>query len=117
MVTGDLAGVKVQQVTSYGDCSLAVSADGHLFGWGNSEYLQLASVTESTQVRPDPSASYVGLCEEDAKDKQTALDLSAAFVCWLFIPTDKLSKAATSPGGRQSATGGMWWDAGGRTQW
>ncbi|KAL2095007.1 hypothetical protein ACEWY4_009726 [Coilia grayii] len=50
MVTGDLAGVKVQQVTSYGDCSLAVSADGHLFGWGNSEYLQLASVTESTQI-------------------------------------------------------------------
>lgn len=50
-VGGDLAGVKVQQITSYGDCSLAVSADGELFGWGNSEYLQLASVTEATQVR------------------------------------------------------------------
>ncbi|XP_030648384.1 RCC1-like G exchanging factor-like protein [Chanos chanos] len=49
-VGGDLAGVKVQQVTTYGDCSLAVSSDGHLFGWGNSEYLQLASVTESTQI-------------------------------------------------------------------
>ncbi|KAG5283936.1 hypothetical protein AALO_G00021190 [Alosa alosa] len=50
MVTGDLAGVKVQQVASYGDCSLAVSTNGQLFGWGNSEYLQLASITESTQI-------------------------------------------------------------------
>lgn len=50
-VGGDLAGVEVQQISSYGDCSLAVSADGELFGWGNSEYLQLASVTEATQVR------------------------------------------------------------------
>ncbi|XP_056910288.1 RCC1-like G exchanging factor-like protein [Takifugu flavidus] len=49
-VGGDLAGVKVQQITTYGDCSLAVSADGELFGWGNSEYLQLASVTEATQI-------------------------------------------------------------------
>lgn len=50
-VGGDLEGVKVQQVSTYGDCSLAVSEDGHVFGWGNSEYLQLASVTETTQVR------------------------------------------------------------------
>ncbi|CAJ1063244.1 RCC1-like G exchanging factor-like protein [Xyrichtys novacula] len=49
-VGGDLAGVKVQQVSTYGDCSLAVSSDGELFGWGNSEYLQLSSVTESTQI-------------------------------------------------------------------
>lgn len=50
LVGGDLAGVKVQQVVTYGDCSLAVSTDGQLYGWGNSEYLQLASVTEMTQV-------------------------------------------------------------------
>uniref|UniRef100_A0AAY5L9I8 RCC1 like n=1 Tax=Esox lucius TaxID=8010 RepID=A0AAY5L9I8_ESOLU len=49
-VGGDLAGVKVQQVTTYGDCSLAVSQDGQLYGWGNSEYLQLSSVTEATQI-------------------------------------------------------------------
>ncbi|XP_010791328.1 Williams-Beuren syndrome chromosomal region 16 protein-like, partial [Notothenia coriiceps] len=48
-VGGDLAGVEVQQINSYGDCSLAVSKDGDLYGWGNSEYLQLASVTEATQ--------------------------------------------------------------------
>lgn len=49
-VGGDLEGVKVQQVNTYGDCSLAVSAEGHVFGWGNSEYLQLASVTQTTQL-------------------------------------------------------------------
>lgn len=48
---GDLAGVEIRHISTYGDCSLAVSADGELFGWGNSEYLQLASVTEATQVR------------------------------------------------------------------
>ncbi|KAG7217143.1 hypothetical protein INR49_027684 [Caranx melampygus] len=49
-VGGDLAGVEVQQISTYGDCSLAVSREGQLFGWGNSEYLQLASVTETTQI-------------------------------------------------------------------
>uniref|UniRef100_A0A8P4KM97 RCC1 like n=1 Tax=Dicentrarchus labrax TaxID=13489 RepID=A0A8P4KM97_DICLA len=49
-VGGDLAGVEVQQISTYGDCSLAVSRDGHLYGWGNSEYLQLSSVTEATQI-------------------------------------------------------------------
>ncbi|GAB1290247.1 RCC1-like G exchanging factor-like protein [Apodemus speciosus] len=47
---GDLAGVTVVQVATYGDCCLALSVDGGVFGWGNSEYLQLASVTDSTQV-------------------------------------------------------------------
>ncbi|XP_054610703.1 RCC1-like G exchanging factor-like protein isoform X2 [Dunckerocampus dactyliophorus] len=49
-VAGDLAGVAVQQVSTYGDCSLAVSKDGQLYGWGNSEYRQLASISEATQV-------------------------------------------------------------------
>ncbi|XP_028322655.1 RCC1-like G exchanging factor-like protein [Gouania willdenowi] len=49
-VGGDLTGVKVQHISSYGDCSLAVSTEGALFGWGNSEYRQLSSVTEATQL-------------------------------------------------------------------
>lgn len=49
-LAGDLAGVTVVQVATYGDCCLALSSDGGVFGWGNSEYLQLASVTDSTQV-------------------------------------------------------------------
>ncbi|XP_058020279.1 RCC1-like G exchanging factor-like protein isoform X2 [Ahaetulla prasina] len=47
---GDIAGVHITQVTTYGDSCLAVSESGELFGWGNSEYLQLTSVTETTQV-------------------------------------------------------------------
>ncbi|XP_073740317.1 RCC1-like G exchanging factor-like protein isoform X1 [Callorhinus ursinus] len=49
-LAGDLAGVNIVQVATHGDCCLAVSAEGGLFGWGNSEYLQLAAVTNSTQV-------------------------------------------------------------------
>ncbi|MEQ2175205.1 hypothetical protein GOODEAATRI_015699, partial [Goodea atripinnis] len=49
-VGGDLGGVEVQQISTYGDCSLAVSRDGQLFGWGNSEYRQLSLATESTQL-------------------------------------------------------------------
>nr|XP_035968521.1 RCC1-like G exchanging factor-like protein isoform X1 [Halichoerus grypus] len=48
-LAGDLAGVHIVQVATHGDCCLAVSAEGGLFGWGNSEYLQLAAVTDSTQ--------------------------------------------------------------------
>ncbi|KAK7907044.1 hypothetical protein WMY93_015656 [Mugilogobius chulae] len=47
---GELAGVHVQRVSTYADCSLALSQDGELYGWGNSEYMQLAMVTDSTQV-------------------------------------------------------------------
>lgn len=43
--------MEVKQISTYGDCSLAVSSDGQLYGWGNSEYLQLAAVTETAQVR------------------------------------------------------------------
>ncbi|XP_043910067.1 RCC1-like G exchanging factor-like protein [Protopterus annectens] len=49
-LAGDIAGVNIVQMATYGDCCLAVSSDGELFGWGNSEYLQLSVVTETTQV-------------------------------------------------------------------
>ncbi|XP_054570800.1 RCC1-like G exchanging factor-like protein isoform X5 [Eptesicus fuscus] len=65
---GDLAGVNVVQVATYGDCCLAVSADGDLFGWGNSEYLQLASVTDSTQVNVPRCLPFSGV----GKVKQAA---------------------------------------------
>uniref|UniRef100_A0A8C8RHR9 RCC1-like G exchanging factor-like protein n=1 Tax=Pelusios castaneus TaxID=367368 RepID=A0A8C8RHR9_9SAUR len=47
---GDIGGVNIVQVASYGDSCLAVSEEGDLFGWGNSEYMQLACVTETTQI-------------------------------------------------------------------
>ncbi|XP_012382723.1 RCC1-like G exchanging factor-like protein isoform X2 [Dasypus novemcinctus] len=65
---GDLAGVTVVQVATCGDCCLAVSADGALFGWGNSEYLQLSSVTASTQVNVPRCLPFSGV----GKVKQAA---------------------------------------------
>lgn len=65
---GDLAGVTVVQVATYGDCCLALSADGSVFGWGNSEYLQLASVTDSTQVNVPRCLPFSGV----GKVKQVA---------------------------------------------
>ncbi|XP_036136438.1 RCC1-like G exchanging factor-like protein isoform X5 [Molossus molossus] len=65
---GDLAGVNIVQTATYGDCCLAVSADGDLFGWGNSEYLQLASVTDSTQVNVPRCLPFSGV----GKVKQAA---------------------------------------------
>ncbi|XP_039250516.2 RCC1-like G exchanging factor-like protein [Styela clava] len=50
LLKGDLEGVKVQQISTFADMSMAVCEDGHLYGWGNSEYYQLASVTDDTQV-------------------------------------------------------------------
>ncbi|XP_022083354.1 RCC1-like G exchanging factor-like protein [Acanthaster planci] len=47
---GDLKGQKILQVATFADCCLAVSDKGDIFGWGNSEYRQLNSVTEEMQV-------------------------------------------------------------------
>uniref|UniRef100_A0AAV2JAU5 RCC1-like domain-containing protein n=1 Tax=Knipowitschia caucasica TaxID=637954 RepID=A0AAV2JAU5_KNICA len=47
---GGVEGVRVQQISTYADCSLALSQDGQLYGWGNSEYLQLAIATDHAQV-------------------------------------------------------------------
>lgn len=49
-VKGDIEGERIVSVGSRGDCSLAVSDKGDVFGWGNSEYGQLGLVTEQTQV-------------------------------------------------------------------
>ncbi|XP_001368436.2 RCC1-like G exchanging factor-like protein isoform X1 [Monodelphis domestica] len=67
-VGGAIAGVNIVQVATYGDFCLAVSADGDLFGWGNSEYLQLASVTEATQVNVPTYLPFSGI----GKIKQAA---------------------------------------------
>ncbi|ESO86089.1 hypothetical protein LOTGIDRAFT_204579 [Lottia gigantea] len=47
---GDIQKEKIVSVASKGDCVLAVSKKGEVFGWGNSEYNQLSMVTEETQV-------------------------------------------------------------------
>ncbi|XP_059159900.1 RCC1-like G exchanging factor-like protein [Physella acuta] len=49
-VKGDIEGEKIVSIGSRGDCTLAVSDKGELFGWGNSEYNQLGLVTTETQL-------------------------------------------------------------------
>lgn len=49
-VKGDIEGVKIKDISAKVDCVLALSVDGELFGWGNSEYHQLSMVTQETQV-------------------------------------------------------------------
>ncbi|XP_025091347.1 RCC1-like G exchanging factor-like protein [Pomacea canaliculata] len=50
LVKGDIEGEKIVSVHGKGDCVLAVSDKGQLFGWGNSEYNQLAMVTNENQI-------------------------------------------------------------------
>ena len=47
---GDIQGVKIRDISAKVDCVLALSDEGDLFGWGNSEYHQLSMVTKETQV-------------------------------------------------------------------
>ena len=49
-IKGEIQGVKINQIASTGDCVLAVSDEGDVFGWGNSEYNQLSVVTDETQI-------------------------------------------------------------------
>lgn len=49
-VKGDLEGERIVQIACSADCVLALSDKGDVFGWGNSEYNQLALITDHTQV-------------------------------------------------------------------
>ncbi|XP_071479604.1 RCC1-like G exchanging factor-like protein [Diadema antillarum] len=47
---GDIKDIPITQISTFADCCLAISDQGELFGWGNSEYNQLKCITEETQV-------------------------------------------------------------------
>ena len=49
-VVGDVAGENIVKVACAGDCVLALSEKGEVFGWGNSEYGQLKALTEEQQI-------------------------------------------------------------------
>ncbi|XP_076082963.1 RCC1-like G exchanging factor-like protein isoform X1 [Mytilus galloprovincialis] len=49
-IRGGIEGVKITQIASTGDCVLALSEEGDVFAWGNSEYNQLSIVTDQTQI-------------------------------------------------------------------
>jgi alpha-tubulin suppressor-like RCC1 family protein len=47
---GDIEGEKILQVSCCADTCLAVNDRGDVFGWGNSEYLQLSLATQEMQI-------------------------------------------------------------------
>jgi alpha-tubulin suppressor-like RCC1 family protein len=49
-VGGDLVGQEVVRVACAADCVLALTKEGEVFGWGNSEYGQFGLVTEEQQL-------------------------------------------------------------------
>ncbi|XP_063616327.1 RCC1-like G exchanging factor-like protein [Cydia splendana] len=49
-VKGDITSERIVKVASTGDCVLALSDKGELFGWGNSEYGQVPMATQHQQV-------------------------------------------------------------------
>ncbi|XP_036355727.1 RCC1-like G exchanging factor-like protein, partial [Octopus sinensis] len=49
-VLGDTEGVDIIKVVSAGDTNLALSRDGEIFGWGNSEYDQLRIPSMEPQI-------------------------------------------------------------------
>uniref|UniRef100_T1J6W7 RCC1-like G exchanging factor-like protein n=1 Tax=Strigamia maritima TaxID=126957 RepID=T1J6W7_STRMM len=50
LVKGDIGNERIVHLSSSGDCVLAVSDNGDVFGWGNSEYKQLAPATDEQQI-------------------------------------------------------------------
>ncbi|CAL4200028.1 unnamed protein product, partial [Meganyctiphanes norvegica] len=50
LVVGDVAGENIVKVSCRADCALALNDAGDVFGWGNSEYHQLNSVTSEMQI-------------------------------------------------------------------
>ena len=49
-IKGDIEGEKIIQVSSCADTCLAINEKGEVFGWGNSEYMQLSLATEEKQL-------------------------------------------------------------------
>ncbi|XP_012252694.2 RCC1-like G exchanging factor-like protein isoform X2 [Athalia rosae] len=50
LVKGDLAGQRITKVACVADCVLALSDEGKVFGWGNSEYGQLPGLLDCHQI-------------------------------------------------------------------
>ena len=52
-VRGDIENEHIVQISSKGDCVLAVNKSGDVFGWGNNEYRQLGTISQSS----DPAST------------------------------------------------------------
>lgn len=64
LVQGDLKYEKIVKVSGVGDCVLALSDKGDVFGWGNSEYGQVSLDEEVQQVDCPNHLNYFGGMEK-----------------------------------------------------
>ncbi|KAK4297550.1 hypothetical protein Pmani_030041 [Petrolisthes manimaculis] len=60
-VVGDIVGEKIIKVSCRADCVLAINDKGDVFGWGNSEYGQLNSVTDEMQLHTSRRLKFPGM--------------------------------------------------------
>lgn len=79
-VVGDIVGEKIVKVSCKADCPLALSDKGDVFGWGNSEYHQLNSVTDEMQVHTARKLNFPGISR--------VLDVASAGTMCLLINED-----------------------------
>lgn len=79
-VIGDIVGEKIMKVSCRGDCALAVNDKGDVFGWGNSEYHQLNSVTDEMQIHTSRKLSFPGL--------KKIVDIASAGTMCLLLDED-----------------------------
>ena len=86
-VTGDVEGERIVKVSCAGDCVLALSDKGEVFGWGNSEYNQLRTVTSEQQVNVAtrlPLDSGVGVVVDIASGGTTCLLVNSEGQVWVW---------------------------------
>lgn len=79
-VIGDIAGEKIVKVSCRADCALALNDKGDVFGWGNSEYSQLNSVTDEMQIHTSRKLRFPGL--------KKIVDIASAGTMCLLLDED-----------------------------
>ncbi|XP_045131422.1 RCC1-like G exchanging factor-like protein isoform X2 [Portunus trituberculatus] len=92
-VIGDIVGEKIVKVSCRADCALALNDNGDVFGWGNSEYHQLNSVTDEMQLHTSRKLSFSGLKKivdiASAGTMCLLLDEEGQVYSWGFGPIGK----------------------------
>ncbi|XP_045609753.1 RCC1-like G exchanging factor-like protein [Procambarus clarkii] len=79
-VMGDVVGEKIVKISCRADCALALSDKGEVFGWGNSEYHQLNSVTDEMQIHTAKKLQF--------PDIRKVVDVASAGTMCMFINED-----------------------------
>ncbi|XP_050727668.1 RCC1-like G exchanging factor-like protein isoform X2 [Eriocheir sinensis] len=79
-VVGDISGEKITKISCRADCALALNDKGDVFGWGNSEYHQLNSITDEMQIHTSRKLNFPGL--------KKVIDVASAGTMCLLLDED-----------------------------